>query len=166
MSFEGLDGTFSGVLDLGSIQSIMNPYKMRVKRLHSDAKIPEKAHSTDLGYDLFCSFDVELPPRSVTLVDTGICIGFPLGYGGLLRDRSSVSTKRGLFVVAGVIDQAYRGQIKVAMYNSNDTWDRFTVGDKIAQMLLYPVISAEAMEVDELDETDRGAGGFGSTGSR
>ena len=100
------------------------------------------------------------------LIPTGIAIQFPEGYGGLLRDRSSVATKRNLFVVAGVIDNGYIGEIMIALHNSTDGFERIMVGEKIAQLILIPTVNFTVEEVDELVSADeRGTGGFGSTGT-
>lgn len=139
---------------------------MKVKRLSENSVLPHKAHAGDLGYDLYASEEVVLMAGQTKLVSTGIAIQFPEGYGGLLRDRSSVATKRNLFVVAGVIDNGYIGEILIALHNSTDGYERITVGEKIAQLILIPTVNFHAEEVDELVSADeRGTGGFGSTGT-
>lgn len=160
---------------------------LEVKRLHEDALLPQKAHIGDLGYDLFALEDVTLIPGAVTKVRTGIACNFPSGVGALIRDRSSVATKREVFVVAGVIDQGYTGEIIVAFFNPGNPelkqrylspfsgpagyelrdngFERFNKGDKIAQMILTPVVTFRVEEVDDLASTSRGSGGFGSTGT-
>ena len=143
---------------------VIKPSALEVKKLDPAAKLPEKAHQGDLGYDLFALEDVTLMPGCVTKVRTGIACNFPHGYGALIRDRSSVATKREVFVVAGVIDQAYVGEIIVAFYNPDEV-SRFQAGEKIAQMILMPVITFDVRETTELNDTDRGTGGFGSTGA-
>lgn len=139
---------------------------MKVKRLHEQAQLPVKAHAGDLGYDLFSDNQLTLLAGETKLVSTGIAIQFPEGYGGLLRDRSSVATKRGLFVVAGVIDNGYTGEILVALYNSNEGFQTIYKGDKIAQLLLIPTVDFPVEEVEEISSSDgRNANGFGSTGT-
>ena len=148
---------------------------MKVKRLSENAVLPQKAHSGDLGYDLFCSEEITLWPGETKLVSTGIAIQFPEGYGGFIKDRSSVATKLQLFTIAGVIDNGYIGELRVALYNGADadesakrdqhTWRKISVGDKIAQIVLIPTVNFAVEEVDELVSADqRGTGGFGSTG--
>ena len=88
---------------------------MKVKKLVDTAILPTKAHTGDLGYDLYAQQPLAIFPGEVKLVSTGISIEFPEGYGALLRDRSSVATKQYLFVVAGVIDNGYTGEIKIAL---------------------------------------------------
>lgn len=139
---------------------------MKVKRLHDTAVLPQKAHSGDLGYDLFSNSQLTLLAGETKLVSTGIAIQFPEGYGGLLRDRSSVATKRGLFVVAGVIDNGYTGEVLVALHNSSEGFQTIYKGDKIAQLLLIPTVNFPVEEVEEISSSDgRNDNGFGSTGA-
>ena len=139
---------------------------MKAKRLSENAVLPTKAHAGDLGYDLYASEEVVLYSGQTKLVPTSIAIQFPEGYGGLLRDRSSVATKRNLFVVAGVIDNGYVGEIMIALHNSTDGFERIMVGEKIAQLILIPTVNFNVEEVNELVSADeRGTGGFGSTGT-
>lgn len=138
---------------------------LKVKQLVSHAMVPEKAHTGDLGYDLFSADQTSIHAGETKLISTGISIGFPEGYGGLLRDRSSVATKRGLFVVAGVIDNGYTGEIKVALHNSTEGFQTIYRGDKIAQLILIPTVDFQVELVEEITSNDgRGENGFGSTG--
>jgi len=139
---------------------------MKVKRLSPSAKLPTKAHAGDLGYDLYASQPTTIWPGETTLIETDIAIQFPPGLGGIIKDRSSIATKRHLFTVSGVIDSGYIGAIKVAIHNASEHIQAVAVGDKIAQMILTSVINSDPVEVDELISLDnRGVGGFGSTGS-
>ena len=143
-------------------------WSLKVKKLHPNAKLPEKGHPSDLGWDLFCVEGLDIAPGARVLVKTGIAIQFPDFVGGILKDRSSVASKMGLFVHAGVIDPNYRGEIMVLIHNNSIKPVGVDAGAKIAQMVLMPtfqVDSGDVVEVEELDDTDRGAGGFGSTGS-
>ena len=141
-------------------------FSMKYTKLDPDAIPPQKAHDDDLGWDLFALNDPIIPPFNYQLVRTGIAIGFPPGVGGILKDRSGVASKQGLFIHAGVIDPGYTGEIMVLMYNSKKVPVEIKHGAKIAQMILMPVFRvSELTEVDKLDETARGAGGFGSSGS-
>lgn len=140
---------------------------MKVKKLHPEAKLPEKANPSDLGWDLFSVEDVTIPPTQRKLVKTGIAIQFPENVGGILKDRSSVASKQGVFVKAGVIDPNYRGEILVLLWNSESLPIQIAAGAKIAQMILMPAfqLTAPLEEVRTLDATDRGDGGFGSSGA-
>lgn len=139
---------------------------MKVKRLSQNATPPQKAHAGDLGYDLFASEGAAVFPSETKVVKTGIAIQFPAGYGGIIKDRSSVATKKGLFTVAGVIDNGYIGEICIALHNGTDSLVHIAPGEKIAQLVLIPTVSFDIEEVDELVSADqRGVGGFGSTGT-
>ena len=141
-------------------------------KLDDRATIPSKAHEDDLGFDLHCLEDVTISANNskttpaITKVRTGVAARFPGWCGGLIRDRSGISTKNGIFIVAGVIDPQYTGEIIVAFYNSTFNDVTFKAGDRIAQMLIMPVIPVEVEEIDDdmMHETTRGARGFGSTG--
>lgn len=141
---------------------------MKVQKLVPRAMLPHKAYPGDLGYDLFASTGVYvyIRPGETKLVSTGIAIQFPIGYGGLVRDRSSVATKRFLFVVAGVIDNGYTGEIMVALHNGGTDIEYIKPGEKIAQLILIPTVDFPVEEVSELESIDnRGSNGFGSTGN-
>lgn len=144
----------------------MNGLTIGFCKLDSRATIPSKAHDDDLGFDLHTLEQVTLEPGVVTKVRTGIVTQFPAWCGGLIRDRSGVATKKGVFVVAGVIDTQYTGEIIVAFQNPTGQPVTFEAGDRIAQMIITPVIPVQAEEITDamLQETLRGAKGFGSTG--
>ena len=138
---------------------------MKVKKLVEHASIPIKAHAGDLGYDLFASDQVSIYAGDTVLISTGIAIQFPEGYGGLIRDRSSIATKRKLFTVAGVIDNGYTGEIKIALHNSTENFQTIYRGDKIAQLILIPTVNFDVEEVTDISSNDgRNDSGFGSTG--
>jgi len=138
---------------------------MKIKRLHEEAILPTKAHSGDLGYDLYTSEPVTINTDETVLVNTGVSIQFPAGYGGIIKDRSSVATKQKLFTVAGVIDNGYTGEIKIAMHNASGQSQHIEQGQKIAQLVLVPVTNFVIEEVDVVITNDgRGEDGFGSTG--
>ncbi len=139
---------------------------LQVKLLSKNATLPQKAHSGDLGYDLYAGESAAIFPGETKVVKTGIAIQFPAGYGGVIKDRSSVATKKGLFTVAGVIDNGYIGEICIALYNGTDSLIHVAPGEKIAQLVLIPTVNFEVEEVDEVVSADqRGDGGFGSTGT-
>lgn len=141
---------------------------LKVKLLNAAAKAPTVAHpGEDLGYDVFAAEAVALEPRGHALVSTGIAIectspaGEPMG--ALLRDKSSMASRR-LVLTGGVIDSGYRGEIKVLMENLGDQPATIRAGDKIANLIPYPVLTDEVKVVEELAESSRKAGGFGSSG--
>jgi dUTP pyrophosphatase len=128
------------------------------------AKLPHKAHSGDLGYDIFADESVNLNPGERKLVSTGISVKANNGkYGFVIKDRSSMAVK-GLFSHAGVIDAGYTGEIKVLLFNGSNEYYEVVKGDKIAQMIPTAVVGFDVREVNELNNTTRGSGGFVSTG--
>lgn len=146
---------------------------LEIKKLTSTAKLPTKAYPSDLGYDLYSDEDVELSFPEVKKIKTGICIGFPKGWGGFIKDRSSMASK-GFTVSGGVIDHEYTGEISVLIsfmhpniYErmSPSTPRKINKGDKIAQLVLIPVSDFQVVEVSELGDTSRGSNGFGSSGN-
>jgi len=141
---------------------------LRVKLLNASAKAPTVAHpGEDLGYDIYASFMIIVPPRSHSIVPTGIAIectsptGGPMG--ALLRDKSSMAARR-LVLTGGVIDAGYRGEIRVLMENLSDSPQVINAGDKVANLIPYPVLTGEVKVVEELADSSRKAGGFGSSG--
>jgi dUTP pyrophosphatase len=142
--------------------------KLQVKFLRHGAKAPTVAHpGEDLGYDIFAAESVTFQPWSAVIVPTGISVaitdaqGKPMG--ALLRDKSSMASRR-LIVTAGVIDAGYRGEIKVVMENLSDEPQEIRAGDKLANLIPYPVLTGTVEVVDELANSSRMAGGFGSSG--
>ena len=111
---------------------------------------------------------VTIAPGETYLVHTGISVAVPEGYAGLIYARSGLATKKGLAPAnkVGVIDADYRGEIMVALHNHSAQPAEIDNGERIAQMVITPFLTAEFVERDELDETERGTGGFGSTGTK
>lgn len=141
--------------------------RLEIKRLDTDLPLPAYAHEGDAGLDLFAAQSVTLQPFERTLVPTGIAVAIPKGYAGFVQPRSGLAIKRGLSLVntPGLIDSHYRGEIKVIAINLDpDTPITLDRGDKLAQLVVQPVVSADLVEVAQLDQTVRGEGGFGSTG--
>lgn len=129
--------------------------------------LPRYAQPGDAGADLISTETLTLAPGERALVGTGVSIALPDGYGGFVMPRSGLAAKHGISVVnaPGTIDAGYRGEIKVILLNT----DRFTpfeitAGDRIAQLVIIPVVRATFLPVDSLPESERGEGGFGSTG--
>jgi dUTP pyrophosphatase len=139
--------------------------RLKVKRITPGAKLPAYSHPGDAGMDLFAAEDVALGAGDVKAVPTGVKMAIPLGYVGLIWDKSGVSL-RGVHRLAGVVDAGYRGEVKVVMVNLGKDPHVFKAGQKVAQMLIQPIQAVEVIDVggDDLDETSRGEGGFGSTG--
>jgi len=131
------------------------------------ANIPFYANPGDAGADLVATESVRLEPGERALIGTGVRIALPEGYAAFVVPRSGLAAKHGITVVnsPGTVDAGYRGEIKVCLLNtdSKDAYD-VAVGDRIAQLIVMPVIQARFEPVEELPDSVRGAGGFGSTG--
>jgi dUTP pyrophosphatase len=142
---------------------------LKVKLLLPHAKAPTIAHpGEDLGYDLYSAENVTIPPRGHHIVATGISIELDIEgrlAGALIRDKSSMAARR-VICTAGVIDSGYRGEIRVVMENLGDSPAEIHEGDKIANLIPYPVMTSAVEVVEELAETSRNAGGFGSSGRK
>lgn len=129
--------------------------------------LPAYAHPGDAGADLVSAETVRLEPGQRALVGTGVSIALPEGFAAFVVPRSGLAAKHGITIVnaPGTVDAGYRGEIKVALLNT-DQHDAFdiAVGDRIAQLIVAPVARAVFVPVEELPGSVRGAGGFGSTG--
>lgn len=143
---------------------------LKVKLLSPAAKTPTIAHpGEDLGYDVYASEAVTIPPRGHAVISTGIAIeltsaeGKPLG--ALLRDKSSMAARR-LTVTGGVIDAGYRGEIRVLMENLGEAPAEIHAGDKLVNLIPYPVLTTPVEVVEELAVSSRNDGGFGSSGRK
>jgi len=139
--------------------------KLLIKKLSEEAIMPEKAFPSDAGFDLFSHTHIKLFPGERGLLHTDIAVKLPNQTCGIIKDRSGNAFKRGLHVLAGIIDESYTGEICVCIINLSKDKQIINIGDKIAQMLVVPVPVIELEEVDKLPKTDRGSGGFGSTGN-
>lgn len=136
---------------------------MKVKKLSPLAKLPQRAHPTDSGADLFALERTVLPARAITKVYTGIAVELPENTSGIIWGKSSVESK-GIKAMAGLVDAPYRGELIVCMYNLNEQDFVFEAGQKVAQLVVLPTLYPAFEEVSELTDTSRGEGGFGSTG--
>ena len=140
---------------------------LQIKRLTDTAIIPKYAHDTDSGLDLhYDGNQVTLPVDAKLILSTGISIQLPPGTEAQIRSRSGLAAKQGLVVLnsPGTIDEGYTGEIKVILYNTGYEPVTINPGDKIAQLVICPVLRPLILEVDELGVTERGSKGFGSTG--
>ncbi len=143
--------------------------QLLIQKLDPAALLPRYATSGAAGADL-CALPagdpVTINPRETVMIRTGLSMAIPEGYVGLIYARSGMACKQGLAPAnkVGVIDSDYRGEVMVALYNHSDSPRTVNPGDRIAQFLLTPVVTAAFAETEELPDTVRGAGGFGSTG--
>lgn len=142
--------------------------ELLIKKIHDEAKIPEKAHKTDAGFDLFSVEDTLILSGEYKLIKTGISIQLPPSTEAQIRPRSGMALKFGITVLnsPGTIDEEYRGEIGVVLINHGKSDFQVEKHMKIAQMVVNPVMQVELKEIDILTDTARGAGGFGSTGTK
>ncbi|AKM82567.1 TPA: dUTP diphosphatase [Candidatus Berkelbacteria bacterium] len=141
---------------------------MQIKflKLNKDVKILSYAHPNDAGMDMFSVESKILQPFERYAFATGFALELPEDYVSLIWDKSGLAIKEGIHCLGGVIDAGYRGEYKVILINlSNKTYE-INKGDKLAQLLIQPIITANIVEVKKLTKTSRGIGGFGSTGRR
>jgi len=142
--------------------------KVLIKKLDPSVKLPEYKTIGSSGMDLvaFIKKPIKVKPKTSSLVPTGLAVAFLEDYEIQIRPRSGLAVKNNISVLntPGTIDSDYRGEIKIIIYNHGSADFIINNGDRIAQMVLSPVIKMELKEVKDLPETIRGEGGFGSTG--
>lgn len=141
---------------------------IRVKKLHPEAILPTYGTEEAAGADLYACLEapVTIQPGQSAFVPTGLALEVPKGCAGLIYARSGMACKRGLAPAnkVGVIDSDYRGEIRVVLLNHGQQEQIVQSGERIAQLIITPVLTPAYAETEDLTETDRGAGGFGSTG--
>lgn len=144
--------------------------KINVKKLRPDARLPVYGTEFSAGADLCACLDapVTLQPGETKLISIGIAMEIPAGYAGLVFARSGLASKRHLAPAnkVGVIDPDYRGEFFVPLHNHGPVPQTVEPGERIAQMILTPFLTAQFVETETLSDTVRGAGGFGSTGTK
>lgn len=140
--------------------------EIQVKLLHPEARLPARAHPGDAGADLFAVEAVVIPPGERKDVGTGLAVSIPAGYGGFVQPRSGLAFKHGVMLVnsPGLVDSGYRGEVRVALYNSGSEPFAVRVGERIAQLVVQEVEETSFVEKKELPDTARGDCGFGSSG--
>ena len=140
--------------------------KIKIRKIHPNAKLPEYAHPGDAGLDIYSVEKAVINPGSSKLIHTGIIIELPEGTEAQVRPRSGLALKHQLTVLnsPGTIDAGYRGEVGVILINHGRTAFLVEKGMKIAQMVIQPVLRVEVEEVAEMSNSSRGQGGFGSTG--
>lgn len=141
--------------------SFMN---IRIKKLSAIIPNLHYAKHGDAGFDLYSREQVTVKAGEKATIATGIAMEIPLGYVGLVWDKSGLSTKHGLKTLGGVVDSGYRGEVVVGIINISKEEYVFEAGHKVAQMIIQKIEAASFEEVDELSDTERGDTGFGSSG--
>ena len=145
-------------------------YDVRIKKLRENAVVPTYGSEFAAGADLYAATEdaVTIAPGETKLIPTGIAMEIPVGYAGFIYARSGLASKKGLAPAnkVGVVDADYRGEVMVALHNHGKTEQTIEAGERIAQMVIAPFITANFIESETLEDTVRGAGGFGSTGTK
>ena len=158
----------------------MQPISIKFVKTHTDAQLPKQNHGNlaigtfgshvsgthDSGFDVFCCENTVVPPNGSAVVPTGIQLaGLEPGYWIRIEARSGLGFKHGLQPHSGIIDNQYRGDLGVKIFNHSDHVYRFQIGDRIAQLVLYKLYDANISWADQVDETTRGQQGIGSSGT-
>ena len=143
---------------------------LRIKKLRENAVVPTYGSEFSAGADLYAAIDEEtvIAPGETKLIPTGLAFEIPEGYAGFVYARSGLATKRGLAPAnkVGVIDSDYRGEVMTALHNHGSESQKIEKGERIAQMVIAPYVTASFILSESLDDTERGEGGFGSTGRK
>lgn len=141
--------------------------QLPILKLKEEAILPSRAHEGDAGLDLYACESAHVGPGERWSIGTGVGVEIPDGHAGLVLPRSGLARDHGIALVnaPGLIDSGYRGELRVLLLNT-DPAETFRVepGDRIAQLLVTPIASAEPVEAPALSESVRGEGGFGSSG--
>ncbi len=138
--------------------------QVHFKKLSETAILPTRGSIEAAGLDLYASESGVIPAHGYITLKTGVAVAVPMGHYARIAPRSGLSAKHGIFVLAGVVDSDYRGEIMCVLANHGNEDYEVALGDRIAQMVIEAIITPEPIFVEELEETIRGEGGLGSTG--
>jgi dUTP pyrophosphatase len=138
--------------------------RIKIKRLKADAILPTYAHPGDVGMDLYSLEDCVLRPGERRVFDLGFATEFDVGFAAIVKDKSSLPKNGGIHTMGGVFDAGYRGEYNVQLVNLGQEPYEIKKGNKIAQLIIYPIVIAELEETETLSDSSRGDGRFGSTG--
>jgi dUTP pyrophosphatase len=137
---------------------------LNFKQLDPRATLPTRGSSAAAGLDLYSIEAVSLEPGQRVIARSGLAVAIPEGFYGRLAPRSGLATKKGLDVLAGVIDADYRGEIGCLLHNTGEEKIELAENSKICQLIIERIVTPQAVWADDLGDTERGRGGFGSTG--
>lgn len=140
--------------------------QIKFQKLSEEAQLPTYANPGDAGMDLRTLESKTLKAGERYIFPTGLAVAIPKNYVGLVWDRSGLAAKEGLTCLAGVIDSGYRGEIGVVMLNTSKKSVKIEKGERVAQLLIQPIVVAQIKEVKTLSNTQRGKGGFGASGKK
>ena len=141
-----------------------NNQSLRFVRVSNEARIPTRGSPRSAGYDLYSAVNITLEPRGKVIVTTDLIISVPEGTYGRIAPRSGLAANHSIHVGAGVVDEDYRGIIKIILFNHSDIPFLIKEGDRVAQLICEKIISPDLLEVTSLGDTERGKNGFGSSG--
>jgi dUTP pyrophosphatase len=160
-------------IDINQLDEELRNYKPKMglpfMKSHPDAVTPSYNYESDSGFDLYSVEDIEIPPFGRVLVPTGLSFDIQDGYEIQVRTKSGLAINQGLMVLnsPGTVDSGYSSEIKVIVFNTNQTSFRIPKGMKVGQAVVCPVVNGgwiNLIEVDEINDKERGQNGFGSTG--
>lgn len=137
---------------------------LKFAKLSENATTPTRGSTKAAGYDLYSAYDYTIGPLDKMIVKTDIQIAVPTGHYGRVAPRSGLAAKHFIDVGAGVVDEDYRGNVGVVLFNLGKEAFEVKKGDRVAQLVCEKISYPDLVELETLDETERGAGGFGSTG--
>lgn len=138
---------------------------INVKKMGDNSKLPVYAHPGDVGMDMFSREETyTLQPGERKVFYTGFALEFPEGYAAIVKDKSSLPNHHGIHTMGGVFDAGYRGEYNAQLINLGSEPVTIEHGQKVAQVVIFPVALGKLVEVDELSNSSRGEGNFGSTG--
>lgn len=137
---------------------------MKIQLDHQNAKMPHRAHTYDAGADLHALYGGVIPAKGHAVFDTGVHVVIPESCAGIVKGRSGLAFRHQIICHEGTVDCGYTGSIQVILFNMGDTPYQVEAGDRIAQLVVQPVLLCPFEQVDGLRETDRGSNGFGSSG--
>ena len=145
-------------------------FDLRIKKLRDNAQMPTYGSEYAAGADMYAAIDeaVTIQPGETKFIPTGLAFEIPEGYAGFIYARSGLASKKGLAPAnkVGVVDADYRGEVMTALHNHGKVSQTIEAGERIAQIVIAPYITANFILSDSLDDTERGEGGFGSTGRK
>lgn len=147
----------------------IKPTPLKFVKTHPDAVLPVRKHDDpqygDSGYDMTAVEDVVVPARGAAVAPVGLTLAdVPAGVWLRVESRSGLQFKHSISAFGGIIDNTYRGDLGIRLINNSDVDYQVRKGDRIAQLVCYPLIAPETQWADQVTDTDRGANGFGSTG--
>ena len=140
-----------------------NRGNMKYKKLSKHAKTPIRGSEYAAGLDLFTIESADILPNQRVLLKTGLAVEIPENCAGLIWPRSKLAVKKGIDVLAGVVDADYRGEVMISLLNTSDQTVEIRRGDKVAQMIIQKCLLVQPIEVEQLSETGRGSSGVNSS---